>query len=134
MQEKNENSKNIMERLVHFIDYKGENFNQLAQKIGVSNSYFSKMLKNNGSIGLEILTKIVLFYDNLNVDWLITGRGEMLRKEEKVYNPEFNSPGISCLQSLQYENRFLKEQIELLHDHLKDKEKIIFLMEKMEER
>lgn len=134
MQEKNENSKNMMERLVHFIDSKGESFNQLAQNIGVSNSYFSKMLKNNGSIGLEILTKIVLFYDNLNVDWLITGRGNMLRNEENIFDSEFDSGRLSYLQSLQCENKCLKEQILLLHDHLKDKEKIILLMEKMEDR
>ena len=78
MKQKKENSTKIIERLSQFIDFKEENFTQLALKIGVSNSYFSKMVRNGGSIGTEIISKIVKYYDNLSADWLLTGRGEML--------------------------------------------------------
>jgi hypothetical protein len=74
-----ENNTKIVDRLSYFIDSQGENFYRLSKNIGVSNSYFNKMTKNKGSIGADIVQKIVLFYENLNIDWLITGRGNMLR-------------------------------------------------------
>lgn len=58
--------------------------------IGVSNSYFSKMVKNNGSIGTEVLSKIVIYYDDLNIHWLLTGDGFMLKSSSDLI-PTHNS-------------------------------------------
>lgn len=81
---KNENSTKIIERLSQFVEFKHDNFNKLSLNIGVSNSYFSKMVRNNGSIGSELLSKIVKFYDDLNIHWLITGEGDMLKSSTNV--------------------------------------------------
>lgn len=79
----------LINRLCLFLNSQGDNFNKLSLKIGVSNSYFSKMSKKGGNIGTEIAEKILLYYDNLNPDWLLTGRGEMLRNI-KYTEPELN--------------------------------------------
>ena len=81
MNDNNENITKIIFRLSLFIDSQGSNFNKLAVNIGVSNSYFSKMLNNNGSLGEDIIRKILLYYENLNPEWLILGVGEMLRND-----------------------------------------------------
>jgi len=81
MQDNNENNTKIISRLSQYIDSQGSNFNKLSKNIGVSNSYFSKMLNNNGSLGEDIIRKILLYYENLNPEWLILGVGEMLRNE-----------------------------------------------------
>ncbi len=80
-----ENFTKIIGRLKLYLDFKGYTFNQLAVAIGVSNSYFSKMLKSNGSLGEDITKKILLFYDEVNPEWLILGKGSMLKKESKNY-------------------------------------------------
>lgn len=79
MQENSENFTKIINRLQQYVDYKGISFNKIAQNISVSNSYFSKMLKNNGDLGENVVKKILLYYEDINSDWLITGRGSMLR-------------------------------------------------------
>jgi len=81
MQDNNENNTKIISRLSQYIDSQGSNFNKLSKNIGVSNSYFSKMLNNNGSLGEDIIRKILLYYENLNPEWLILGVGEMLRND-----------------------------------------------------
>lgn len=84
MQENIENITKIITRISKYSDIQGVNFNQIAQKIGVSNSYFSKMVKNNGSLGEDIIRKFLLFYDDVSPEWLLTGRGNMLKEKNKI--------------------------------------------------
>ena len=84
MQKKCENFTKIIERLSQFIDYQGETFNKLATDIGVSNSYFSKMVKSNGSLGEDIIRKILLNYEHLSPEWLLIGKGEMIKSDKNT--------------------------------------------------
>ncbi|MCM1302095.1 MAG: helix-turn-helix domain-containing protein [Alistipes senegalensis] len=78
-----EESEKIIHRLKKYVDSKGISLNQIAVEIGVSNSYFSKMLKNSGSMGEDIVRKILLFYEDINVEWFVTGNGDMLKQKSK---------------------------------------------------
>lgn len=86
MQEKSENITKAIGRLCEYITYSGITFNKLATELGLSNSYFSKMVKNNGSIGSDVIENILRIHPELNADWLITGRGSMLRHEPTSTN------------------------------------------------
>lgn len=114
MQEKNENKTKIIERLSQYVDCQGENFNKLSEKIEVSNSYFSKMLKNKANIGEDILRKILLYYEKLNPDWLILGIGNM---ERISFKPNIASKCYSC-QEKNERIKELKETIAILKDHI----------------
>lgn len=69
---------NIFSRILQFIDSKGISKNKFSNEIGLSNSYMTKM-EGNSSIGSKIILKIVSTYPDLNLNWLFTGQGEMLR-------------------------------------------------------
>jgi transcriptional regulator with XRE-family HTH domain len=76
-----------IERISQFVDSKGISMNKLSTEIGVSNSYFSKMVRNNASVGSDIIEKILRIYPDLNATWLMTGNGSMINKniiENKV--------------------------------------------------
>lgn len=79
MQEKEENITKTIHRLSKYITTIGSTFNKLAIELGISNSYFSKMVKNGGSIGSDIIENILRIHPDINPDWLITGQGNMLR-------------------------------------------------------
>jgi hypothetical protein len=76
---KNEYSEKIIERLEQFVAVHNDNFARLANAIGVSNGYFPRMRKVRGSIGADVLTRILIHYRDLSADWLLTGQGEMLK-------------------------------------------------------
>jgi len=116
MHDNNENITKIIFRLSLFIDSQGSNFNKLAVNIGVSNSYFSKMLNNNGSLGEDIIRKILLYYKNLNPEWLILGVGDMLRNE----NQEELSVNtiLRRYETLAIENAALKTKNEALENRI----------------
>ncbi len=69
----------IIERIYQLIDYKKDSVYKISKEIGVSNGYFSKTKAKNGSVGGDIIEKIVNYYTDVNVEWLITGKGEMLK-------------------------------------------------------
>ena len=125
MQEKGENFTKIIDRLSQFLEVEGDNFSKLANNIGLSNSYFSKMIKNNGSLGEEIIRKILLYYEKINAEWLILGVGSMLKEKPVLtQSPDkYVSELLHAICKLSEENGYikaerkhLKEEIKLLRD------------------
>ncbi|MCF2738428.1 S24 family peptidase [Bacteroides caecigallinarum] len=73
----------ILERLKEFMDYKGITIAAFERSIGMSNASFGKSLKNGKAIGTDKLENILSIYKDINPDWLLTGKGSMLRSGEK---------------------------------------------------
>lgn len=105
----------IIERIYQLIDYKKDSVYKISKEIGVSNGYFSKTKAKNGSVGGDIIEKIVNYYTDVNVEWLIIGEGPMLKDKQE---PQANIPNDKYLQLLEEHNKTLKDQ-------LRDKEAII---------
>ena len=72
-----------IDRLMQFIKFAGLSARQFDLSIGASNGYTLRMVKNNASIGSDVIENILKVYPQLNVVWLITGEGEMLKKKEE---------------------------------------------------
>ena len=83
---------NIIERLYQIFDFKGDSVYKISKEIDVSNGYFAKTRAKQGNIGSDIIEKIVSYYTDINVEWLITGKGEMLKtkSEENVIKKNDN--------------------------------------------
>ena len=60
---------------------------RFADQIGVQRSAVSHILSGRNNPGLDFLAKILDNYPDISGDWLITGKGEMLKK--KVQKPAF---------------------------------------------
>lgn len=73
----------IKQRINQLIDYKKVKRNIFFDRLEVSASNFrSKGLYSE--VGGEVIAKISSFYPDLNLDWLLTGEGAMLRDAAKV--------------------------------------------------
>lgn len=91
-------------------------FSTVERAIGLGNGYLSRQIKNQGSIGSDILEKICLTYPKLNTTWLLTGKGE---PEITTAATERNINDVEQvdLYSRQIDN--LSEQVELLKQEIK---------------
>jgi hypothetical protein len=69
----------IVGRLKVFIDFKQISISAFEKSVGLANAAFGKTLKSGGAIGTDKLEKILQCYPDLNIDWLVTGQGEMLK-------------------------------------------------------
>jgi hypothetical protein len=100
----------------------------------LSNGYFSKQLKHLGSVGSDILIRIHKTYTDLDILWVLTGEGQML-KEAMLHGQQIdNSILEDFTNKYTNENKKLKKlenDFDKLQTSLSDKEKIIGLYEFM---
>lgn len=107
-------------RLKQIIDYYKITPYKFSQQIGLSEGTIRKVLSANTSIKSENLYKLSQTFTEINLDWLITGRGEMLFPEQtKTDTPTAATP--DALQmiadlarengQLQAENNELKKEV-----------------------
>ncbi len=68
---------NVKSRLLEFVAYTQMSKRKFQEKIGVSNSYIQNISE---SIGADVMNRISIQYPELNITWLLTGEGEMLKK------------------------------------------------------
>lgn len=69
----------IKENILKYLDFKGVTKYEFYQKTGVSNGVLSQ--KNGFSE--ENLMRFLSYYTDINLNWLLTGQGSMLKSEEK---------------------------------------------------
>lgn len=87
MKEKKEEMSDILDRIFKLIDFKG--YNSLRDfsinALGYDNSEKINRYKKSGTPpSIDIILDISRIFDDVSLDWLISGRGEMLRSSNIV--------------------------------------------------
>jgi hypothetical protein len=108
----------IKKNILLFVENQGFKKEEFFNNIGVSYSNF-KGKSLNSEISADKLVTILTKFPNINSDWLLTGKGEMLKQKLTVVQ----EPGEDYII-----NSELKEKIIQLQD-----EKILLLEEKLEQ-
>ena len=65
----------MKERILQFIDYKGFSKSKFYRETGLSNGILDK----KSGLTLDSIEKIYSKYPEINIEWLLTGKGEMLK-------------------------------------------------------
>jgi hypothetical protein len=68
------------ERILQFVEYKKISKNKFYKETGLSNGFLDK----NNHPGADKLERIIYTYPDISPEWLLTGRGNMLRSTTKV--------------------------------------------------
>lgn len=89
----------IQERFQVFISYKHLSKRKFQNSIGVSNSYIQNIV--NG-ISDDVLNSIMKIYPELNTDWLLTGKGNMLLNP--TVEKSMDTPNTNYIKGVPYYN------------------------------
>ncbi|WP_395077753.1 hypothetical protein [Flavobacterium sp.] len=73
---------NITERLVKYMEVKDLTAYRMTADANLSVGLIGKAIKGKSGLNIETIEKILLTYDDLNAQWFVTGKGEMLIVEE----------------------------------------------------
>lgn len=79
-------SNSTTERLSEFMTFKEINNNMITVSAGLSVGQIGKAIANNSGINSSSIEKILYAYPELNPEWLLTGKGNMI-KELTVSTP-----------------------------------------------
>lgn len=77
-----------IERLHKFAQYckvhgKVKRISDFENKCGLGQHYITNMLrKGKGSVGSDVMSRVFNIFPELNLEWLITGQGEMIKPGE----------------------------------------------------
>ncbi len=75
---------NIIDRLQQVIEHEGLNVASFAKKIGVGDQTIRGIvIQKRNNPGYELIYKISQAFDWLNIEWLITGEGEMIKSPKE---------------------------------------------------
>ncbi len=121
-----------IERLSAYLKFKNISPHSFERKVGLSNGYFAKQLRNLGSIGSDILIRIDELYADLDILWVLTGQRQMINVSNESATELGNLKLDEFLSKYETENRkikILEADIEKLQVVLNDKDKIISLYE-----
>lgn len=77
------------ERILKFIEYKGISTNAFEKSIGKSTNY----VRNSKSFTSNVLAMIMATYPELSIEWLITGKGSMLKHHDQTEGINANYNG-----------------------------------------
>ena len=69
----------IVNRLKSYLDFRNISVSVAESVIGLSNASLSKPFKNGTTIKTDTLEKFLITYKEINSDWLLTGKGSMLK-------------------------------------------------------
>lgn len=79
-----------IERFYQYLDYKGIKPTRFEKEYGLSNGYLGTQLKRNGTLGEDILNKIIDNCRDLNPVWLLSGQETMLKNIPYQTNSDAN--------------------------------------------
>lgn len=123
----------VKERLISFLEYKGISKSEFGRIIGVSSAFVTSMRK---SIQPDKVESIAFNFPELNIKWLMTGEGEMLKQSNNANSIESSEELSSLKHTIQTQSvaiNALNKAIELQELELKrrdidlqDKEQEIF--------
>ncbi len=71
--------KTTQDRLAHFVHYTGLNDHQFSLKTGLSNGLLANITKKKASFTNDTVEKIMVAFPELNIEWILSGKGEMLK-------------------------------------------------------
>ena len=84
------NSDEFSKRLQKVMDYYGDSASSFAENIGVQRSSISHILSGRNKPSLDFVMKILSFYKEVELYWLLNGKGHFPSKEteKSIVNEE----------------------------------------------
>lgn len=73
----------MIERIEQFVEYLGISVRAFEQKIGASNGLIRKAITNKSDIQSKWISIIVDRFPQINTEWLLIGKGPMLKSDSE---------------------------------------------------
>lgn len=76
----------IKQRVKEVLNQKNTNVTAISKILGLKQNTLSRQINGNTTMSADTLLSIIGLYPDVNFDWLLTGKGEMLRSANPLSN------------------------------------------------
>ncbi len=76
------------ERILQFLNMNNISATKLADRIGVQRSSISHILSGRNKPSYDFITRFLKVYTEINAEWLLMGKGDMIKKDNSVKESE----------------------------------------------
>lgn len=118
----------MKDRIIQFITKKELSYTKFADEIGVQRSSISHILSGRNKPSFDFIEKILKAYPDINTEWLILGKGNMIKKEQIIKDSEpepelFNNTVITDKRKEEVQEKAeIKEGVEIEEGYMKKDE------------
>lgn len=118
-------------RFDKYMRFKKLNDNIVTKDLDISVGLLGKTRNKGKGLSKGLIEKILNFYQDLSVEWLLSGSGSMLNESEIETLFEMRSDTNGNFEVLKGNDDMMMKIIELLENQLQEKERIIQEKERM---
>jgi len=105
----------IKQRILQYVDYKQIERKNFFGELNVASSNFRGNALYS-EVGGDVIAKILSNHSKLNAEWLLTGNGEMLKKQEVI-----TTPRVEIIEPIKVEGRSLMPKVVVVDDDDNDR-------------
>ena len=91
----------MKERIIQIMEHEGLTQAQFAAAIGIQRAAMSHIIAGRNKASLDVLTKILIRYPQIDSDWLLFGKGSMFRTAQPSNDGEISGEASLFSQNLQ---------------------------------
>ena len=104
----------INKRIVLIMNNKGFNKNSLSKLLGVSQPALKKIEDGENLPSLKLIFEILSKFPDVNTEWLITGKGQMLKSCEIIDYTQTKDPKDEIIELQRFKIKSLESEINKL--------------------
>lgn len=103
----------MIDRIRKIIEYEQLNASQFSKKVNINTAVLSHILNGRNNVSLDVVMKIIENCPNINLEWLMTGNGDMIKDSAP--------PRAGYHAELFAENRADEDRLNMATDYPKEK-------------
>lgn len=74
----------VLQRITSIVEYLGVSDRKFTQMINIPYTTYNTMIKRDASPSISVIENILNSFEEINPEWLVTGRGEMIRDIDNI--------------------------------------------------
>lgn len=109
-----EHNQRYLEAMNYIMESRGMTMESFAKSLEITRTILSQVKGGKQNASIDVVSKTVSVYPELNADYIITGRGSMFIKDDEANDEESIKELHASLEEAMREIRELREENELL--------------------
>lgn len=99
----------MKDRILKIMEHEGLSPSRFAEEIGIQRSAMSHIISGRNNASLDVLMKIIQRYPYIDTEWLLFGKGNMIKSSSYKSEPSLFSENEINPPSIQVETEYRKQ-------------------------